>query len=356
MRLSMCLLAAAVVGVIFASKAAAAYDPVAAGSTALKLSPSFARLLHRSEIELEGKGGVTVHGRTIVFPLSEGTLEPVEAKGTMEHAGQLVFIAGGRELPLRSLQLKTTRPSSPFSAKVGGGQLKLTSAAGLASERLGFGSSFETTDMRLSVKVASRLERKLRLRGVFEGGQLLGSAKTTVEPATVVLSAMGAVDVTLDPTFSATLAEFFVAINPVFPAEHPGPFSFPITGGNLAPNGLSGILKTAGGVELIQLGGGQLTLRNLALEIGTTVAAEYQLVLASSGAAPNVLGPAFGLGAGGLSGDAEARVITEQGATLTLSRAVAQAFNEAFARPLGRPDRFMEGEVFGTVALTATGE
>jgi hypothetical protein len=353
------LLAAAALTAFLSAPAAqaAGYDPIASGMTTLKLAPSFARFLHRSGVRLEGRGGVAVRGRAIAFPVAAGKLEPVEARGTIEHAGQLVFRAGSRRLPLRSLQLKTTRASAPFAAKLGGGQLKLATGARLGSERQGFGTDFQTTGMRLSAKVATRLDKKLGLPGVFVAGRPFGSATTAVEPATVGLAPTGKVELSLDPAFVAKLASFFVAVNPIFPAEHPGAFAFPIGGGVLAPTGASGLLKTTGGLEFIQVGGGQFFVKDLEPEIATGQAnAEYQLVLVSSGPGPNQAGPLLGLGAGAFASEPAVRAIGESGATLALSATVAQGFDEAFAKPLGRPDSFAAGEVLGTIAYTATAE
>jgi hypothetical protein len=359
MRLLARLFVALVVAALLVapSAGAAGYDPIASGTTTLKLAPSFARLLKASHVVLEGRDGATVRGGAISFPLSGGKLEPVEATGTIEHAGQLVFRAGRRELPLRSLQLKTTRATSPFAAKLGGGQLKLSTGAKLASERKGFGTSFKTTGMLLSAKVATRLEKKLGLRGVFAAGQRFASASTAVEPATVGLTPSGKVELTIDPGFAAKLASFFVAVNPIFPGEHPGAFTFPIGGGVLAPSGLSGLVKTTGGLEFIQVGGGQFLIRDLEVDLtGAAANAEYQLVLASTGPGPNAAGPLLGLGAGAFSSEPAARTISESGAPLTLSQTVAQAFNEAFARPIDRPDSFTAGEVLGAISYAAVAE
>jgi hypothetical protein len=352
------LTATALAGLLLAPSAGAAgYDPVASGSTTLKLAPSFTRLLKTSGVKLEGKGGVTVRGGVVSFPLSGGKLEPVEAVGTIEHAGQLVFRAGSHKLPLKALQLKTTRATSPFAAKLGGGQLKLSAAARLTSARKGFGTDFKTSGMLLSAKAATRLDKKLALKGVFEEGQQFASASTAVEPATVGLAPSGRVELTIDPSFAARLAAFFVAVNPVFPAEHPGAFAFPIGAGVLAPTGSSGLVKTNGGIEFIQVGGGQFFVKDLELEVaGAQTLAEYQLVLATTGAGPNQAGPILGLGAGTFAAEPAARTITSTGSTLTLSATMAQGFDEAFAKPLGRPDSFAAGEVLGTIGFIATGE
>ncbi|HTR73953.1 MAG TPA: hypothetical protein VMH33_01685, partial [Solirubrobacterales bacterium] len=85
--------------------------------------------------------------------------------------------------------------------------------------------------------------------------------------------------------------------------------------------------------------------------------AGHQLVLASSGPGPVSSGPILGLGVGSFTSEPTARTITAQGSTLTLSQTMAQGFDEAFARPIGRADSsFQTGEVLGTVSYTAVGE
>ena len=336
---------------------AASYDPVASGQTTINLGRSFARLLHRSGVRLEGKGGVGVHGRTVRFPVASGKLEPIEGKGTIEHGGRLVFRAGARKLPLRSLQLKTTRERAPFAAKLGGGQLKLATGRRLRSWRAGFGSEFRARGLRLTAKVAMRLGKKLGLRGVFRAGQRLGAAGTAVEPASVGLAATGTAELSIDPGFASKLQSFFVAVNPIFPGEHPGAFTFPIGGGTLAPDGTGGVVKSTGGLEFIQVGGGQVFIKDPEPDLAAgQLDAEYQLVLAASGAGPNQVGPVLGLGAGAFSTEPATRTLADSGIPLTLTATVAQAFNEAFAKPLGKDGAFAPGERLGTLSFKATSE
>ncbi|HEX5592943.1 MAG TPA: hypothetical protein VFX35_06315 [Solirubrobacterales bacterium] len=50
---------------------------------------------------------------------------------------------------------------------------------------------------------------------------VLGSDRTSLE---------------LDPAFTAKLDQLYVAVNPIFPAEHPGTFTFAIFGGRISPD------------------------------------------------------------------------------------------------------------------------
>jgi hypothetical protein len=303
---------------------------------------------------------VVVKGTKVTFPVAGGKLEPVEAKGVIEHPGSLLFRQGGRTLPLKALQLKSTRRTAPYAAKLGGGQLKLAMTKGLKSERLGFGTAFRAPNLALTSNAATRLDKKLGLGpGAFAAGQPLGTATTTVEPASVEVKSGGHAELTIDPGMAAKLQSLFVALNPIAPAEHPGAFTFPIGGGTLAlsPGIPASGLKTNGALELIQVGGGQFFARELELDLSDSVAnGESQLVLASSAPGPNQGGAIFGLAAGALTTEPAARTIALTGAPLTLQPGTAQAMNEAFCKPIGKPDAFAAGETFGTISFIAQAE
>lgn len=105
------------------------------------------------------------------------------------------------------------------------------------------------------------------------------------------------------------------------------------------------------------VGRGQFFVKDLEPELATATAnAEYQLVLASTGPGPNAAGPLLGLGAGAFAAEPTARTIAETGAALTLEPGIAQAMNEAFCKPIGRPDSFSAGETFGSISFAATAE
>jgi hypothetical protein len=339
-----------------ASVAAAGYDPVASGSTTLTLAASFRSLLRANGVRLQGAGGVTVKGSVVSFPVSGGKLEPVGARGVVEHQGSLIFEAGSRRVPLRALQLKTTRKSAPYAAKLGGGQLKLATTRALKDERLGFGSRFRTANLLLTTNVAERLDKKLDLGEAFAtGAKKLGTATTTVDPASVDIAAGGKAELTIDPAFASKLQSLFVAVNPIAPAEHPGAFTFPIAGGTLAlgPGIPASGLKTEGALEFIQVGGGQFFARQLEIDLSDQVAnGESQLALAASGPGPNQSGSIFGVGTVGIVTSTN-RTIAVTGAPLTLEPTTAQAFNEAFAKPIGKADVFAAGETLGTISFTA---
>jgi hypothetical protein len=357
--LTLVALASALVATgLLAATAQARYDLVASGSTQLTFAKSFSALLKANGVTVKATSGATYKAGAATFPVSGGKLEPADVIGSVEHKGVLVFSAGGHTLPLKSLVLKTTRKSSPLSAKFGGGQLKLASSSKLTSTRSGFGVASKVTQIKLSAKAATRLDKKLGLKGVFAQGQLLGSSVTNAQPETVTIKEGGRAELTLAPEFAAKLSALFVAVNPIFPAEHLGtPFTLRVTDGQIAPDASSGTLETAGALEMIQQSGGQAFFRELAPELGLgSTRSEYQFIASPTSPGPVVTGPLLGLGMGTVVSEPKARTITVTGATLPLTSATAQGLNETFAKPQGKTDVFSVGEDLGTLSFVVQAE
>jgi hypothetical protein len=338
---------------------ATGYDPVASGQSTLTLAPPFLAALRSHGVRLSAAAPATLEGPRVTFPVSGGRLDPVDAIGSVESEGALVLTAAGhRKLPISELQLKTSRRTSPLAAKLGGGKLKLASSSRLSTARTGFGFTATVSRIRLSPKVATRLDKKLGLGRLLVGGEELGSVRSEAAPETVAILPDGAAGLELAPEFKAKLASLFVAVNPIFPAEHPGPFTFPILGGVLAPDGSSGSLDTAGAIELLQLGGGQVILREPFAEIGSAATISVETELLPSPPYPGKLGrvPALGLSGGAFAAEPAARSLALSGAAVALSAGTTAQLNEAFARPQGKADVFAAGEAVGTLTFAAQAE
>lgn len=339
------------------SSATADYDPIAGGATKLKLDPSFLELLQRSGVRLTAVAPAVLRQGTVSFPVQEGKFDPVAAKGTVRHDGALVFRTREGRLPLKALQLKTTVKHAPLSAKLGGGQLKLATTKGLVVSRSGFDDRVRTAPLALSAKAATRMKKKLGLRGSIAAGQPIGRAFTVAHPGDVSLLPRGAVELSLDSGFEAKLRSLFVAVNPIFPAEHPGTFTLPIFGGRLSPSGPGGTVETRGSLEFLQLGGGQvfwaessidLVARSVISEVDVEPAPPYAgtvgpLAIATSGPASLVADPMT-------------RGFSLAGMPIGVSPATAETFNEVFAKPQGREGVFAAGEPVGTLSLRSEGQ
>jgi hypothetical protein len=339
------------------SGASASYDDLASGRGSIVLAPSFRVALKAEGIKLSGREGVRVKGqRTAVFPVSGGKADPLIAKGSFELGGELVLSSGRKSLSLKFVTVNSK--ASPLYAKVGGGQQKVAKAGSASFFRQGFGYGYRATGLRLSEKTATRLRKRLDT-DVFAAGQLLGSLRVEAMPATVAIVPRGKANLTLDPAFAAKLSSVFVSRNPVFPAEHQGDtFTLPIAPeGQLAPDASSGTLRTAGAIELLQLGGGQLFWRELWLQPALgQVAAEAELD--PSPPYPGQQGQVgvFVLGQGRVLRDPKARTIAVAEAPLSLTDLTARNLNEAFSSPSGGSDLFAPGEAAGTVSFSAQGQ
>jgi hypothetical protein len=355
------LTAAALVALAtLAPAASATYNPLAAGgATKLTLAKPFLALLKANKVKLSAIEGATLKNGVATFPVSGGKFDPTTSSGFVEHAGALFFKAGNQKVPLTSLQLKTTQKHAPFSAKFGGGQLKMASAKSLAVSREGFGDKVVVSTLKLSSKVATRLDKKLRLKDVFKAGQPIGSSVTKANPQTVAVAESGKVSFTFDPATAAKLQSLFVAINPIFPAEHPGPFTLPIFTGTISPTATEGTVQTLGSIELVQIGGGQVFLREAWAELSAG-AYSPELELDPSppyaGKVGRVPVGALGLAGATVTSDPAARTVAVTNATVTMGANLAAAFNEAFAKPIGRDGVFHAGEVLGAVSLVAQGQ
>jgi hypothetical protein len=334
----------------------AAYDPLGTGQTKLTLDKSLLALLKANGVKLKAVAPAKLKGGVVSFPISGGKFDPTASKGFVEHEGALVFQAGNRTVPLKAPQLKTTSKHSPITAKVGGSQLKIATASSLKATRSGFGEQVAVSGLDLSSKLATRLGKKLRLRDVFEAGLPLGATATKANPLTITVLGQGVASMTLDPGFQAKLASLFVAVNPIFPAEHPGPFTVAIFGGTIAPNAKTGTVQTDGAIEFIQLGGGQVFWGENWFDLaGAALTSEVNLQPAPPyGGKVGRQAPTT-LALTAATADPKARTVAVGGA-LALSSSSAQQFNEVFAKPQGKSNVFVAGEAVGTLSFTAQGQ
>jgi hypothetical protein len=339
------------------SSAGAAYDPIGGGTTRLFFKSSFLTLMRKEGIKLSATAPAKLKGNVLTLPVEGGKEDPTTGKGEVTHEGSLVFSAGKRRVPLREIELKAKK--TPLFAKVGGSQLKLATTTKLASQREGFGQGFRAQTLFLTQKVATRLNKKLRVRAgtLFAEGMSLGSLKSATTPQRVAILAQGQATITPDPAFLAKLKALFVSLNPISPAElQPGPIlKFPIAvGGQIAPDASAGTLRLGGAIELLQLGAGQVFHKEYWLDLGAK-STSAEVDVEPTPAFPGKLGRigVFDIGAGSVSSDPTSRAINVSGAPLTLEAQTAQTFNEAFA---GGKAIFGAGEALGTVEFGAVGQ
>jgi hypothetical protein len=333
----------------------AAYDPLGSGSAKLTLDPTFASFLKADGITLGAKQGAKRKANTYTLPVVGGQIDPTIGKGEAKLGGTLLFQSETRKLPLRDLKVKSTR--EPLIAKVGGSQLKLATAKQTTSSRAGFGTKLTSSKLSLTAKLITRLNKKLRPKVPFKANQPLGTLRTNAQPRLVTIEEKGTATIALDPAFLAKLDQHFVSLNPIAPAQRFGAqATFPIAiGGQIAPDGSEGTLRTAGALEFLQLGAGQVFFDELWLDLGAhsdTAEVDIEPVPAFPGKIGRV--GVLDHAPTAVASDPKARTISVSNAPLKLSAAAAQSFNQAFAQ--GEGEVFVAGEGVGAVSFSAQGQ
>jgi len=346
------LAAAAALGLLAPAGASAAYNPVGSGAVKLLLAKPFVRILAENHIRIVATEGAARRGASVVLPAAGGEIDSALGAGTIETEGALSFVGAKKRVPFRELTFKAKR--APLYAKVGGGQLKLATAGRLRDRRVGFGSSFSVGDLRLTAKVASRLGKKLGLRGSLRPGQLIGSLEATAQPTTVQLREEGRVQLALDPAFKQKLDNLFVSLNPISPAElAAGPvLSFPVgPESTLSPDASAGTLKLGGLLELLQLGNAQIFWREVSLQSDSnSLLAETDVEPSPPHPGKQPQAPLVSLQPGALvAADPAARTIAVSGEAVALTAATATALNDAFAPS---QNVFAAGEAVGTISFS----
>lgn len=354
-RFATALLAVALGALALAPGADAAYEPLGSSTTTITLAKPFARFLHQNQIKLAAVAPAKVRGRRLSLPLAEGKWDPTIGKGQVQSAGAIVLRRARRKLPLKNLTVKANR--QPLTAKVGGGQLKLATSRRIAARRAGFGSAFEARRLLLTAKVATRLNKKLRPKVPFRARQAIGTLKTTAAPALMDVLPEGRLTLDPDPGFLAKLDSLHASLNPIFPAERPGPFTFPIAvASTISPDGTQGTIRTEGELEALLLGSGQLFWGQQWLDLSSgSDLVEANLQPSPPYPGKQAQGPLFSLSLAGaqVTPDPIARSVSVQGASLTLTQAAADQLNQLLAAGEGA---FGSGQALGSVSFVAVGE
>jgi hypothetical protein len=378
------VVAALVSMLAFAPLASAASDPLASGTTKVKLNKGLFKKLKRSGVKVLKLSPGTVKNRTVTLPVSGGSLDPITGQGTVEHSGGIKFKRGKRKAPVTTLVLDTA--TSSLNAKVAGKSMKLASVRGATVTRNGFGANVSITALKLTGKAAKRLNKRLGFTGkknapkpLFKGNRTLGASTSETQPKTVTVLPSGKASLNTDEAtvkkFSLPPPEgFAVKIEPISPTEEAaGPtlftpiLRFPIGGGTIAPDASSGIVQTTGGVKLVQtLGPGKtttMTLANIWIDLGAKTAT-VEVVVEST------ISPELNLGALGRSSianlnltgatiksDPNAHTVSVENAVATLQAVTAETLNSVFGAPFDAEKiphpKFAEGDGLGTFSFTA---
>jgi hypothetical protein len=226
------------------------------------------------EIHLKGSRGLKLSPSALSLPISGGQVDPIAGSGTVQVSGALRAKRGKAKTKVRitGLSFAAAGGRGSIAARVGKkGVAAFGTLTGGSVTRDGFGARIENVSLTLARNGAKALARALepRRRGArssaargIRAGQPLGSVSATTVPQTVeVVPGSGTMSLDTPLAFGTKLAAHCIdalsgGAAPVPPAtQSVTTFTFPVTGGALAPDFSDGKIQTGGGQTLTKNNG-----------------------------------------------------------------------------------------------------
>jgi hypothetical protein len=350
-------------------------------------------------IQLQNARGLKLSPKALNLPITGGAVDPIDGSGTVQVSGGFKAKRGKGKtrVTITSLNLGANGGRGTISAKVGkkkvGGFGSLT---GGAVTRDGWGAKIEGITAAIAGKGAQALNRAFSPRkgkgarksakGGVKAGQPLGKiVSITTDPLSVeVVPGSGSIVLRTDPmgAFVSKLPQHCIdplptgspaAITPIAPATVSGvlgtDYTFPVTGGAIAPDFSAGELVTAGG---------QTITKNHSINpanpsacdsaeppvgtklLSTDFTGQFDRnALASNATLPNGTSLVAALGnidwsTGSRSVDPNTKQVTVTNATVTLAEVAAFTLNQIFPNESGNAaNDFAAGDLIGHVDMTA---
>jgi hypothetical protein len=302
--------------------AAQARDPLASGTTTLKLDSAVAKALKGAGLRASGTS----------YKVTGGSLEG--ARGTIEHSGRLRFSAGGRSLVASNFTVKLGSRST-LTGRVGGRRVTLLTLDTRRARITRLGLDYRITRVRvaLTAAAANALNATFHTH-LFRRGLEIGSVTVRARPGSVELSG-GATTVTLDAGAGAALQSLGITAAPIGSDA----LAFPITGGRVDAKTFAGTIAHSGGIALSR-GATRVELTDFEIAIDDTP----ELTALVGGTRV----PILSVDLSALQSSVDDGTITLSGAALKLTGAAAGALNQAFGTTA-----FTEGLLLGTAAVSA---
>ncbi len=335
-RLLVVAFAATALALSVLAPAAAASVRVGGGSTALKLDSGLASALSDAGVTVSpgsparaGRGGVS-------FPITGGRVDSSTARGVFTHSGSLTFAAGGKRVTLRSLRVRIGKRRGSLSARVGRKRIPVL-VLGLRGARLtrsGFGTRVSRVRAHLNGQAARALNRAFGV-SLLRADQAVGRVTLRVRPSQIELRRRGSTDLTVDPGAASALQSLGISASPVSPARVAGgALSFPVTGGKLDARTYAGTIRHSGGIALTR-GSTRVELTRFTINVDS----QPDLVASVGGSRVSILS----LDLAGLKAAVQGRRVTLSGVKVRLTKAAADALNQAFGT-----SAFQEGLTLGS--------
>jgi hypothetical protein len=364
---------ALVVSLAFAVPASAAPDDLSGGSVS---------------VQLQNGRGLKMKPRDLNLSIISGALDPITGEGSVSVKGKFTVKKGKRKTKVQLISLGFGANGAPGKvvAKVGKKQVgSFGTSSGGTIARDGWGAKLSGVTIKLASKGAKSLNKRLAPRAgkasasasKIKSGQTLGSVSLTTIPRTVEVLPGGSIVLNTDPLLLLKLAAHCIdgtpggnGAYPVAPATQSllGAFTFPVTGGAVAPSLNDGRVISAGGQNIAK-NNGLLTILYPCMgapPVGTTVAQDlFQVHFNTNSLAANTVLPAGPLGVATLANlnlnsgnttlDPDTKQLTITGVPVPLDGLAAFVLNTTFPNVSGSPaNDFQAGDLLGTLDVTAT--
>jgi len=341
--------------------AVAQAEGIDGGNVHLKLGKGLAKTLAREGVRLTGLKPATAGKAGATLPISSGLLEQKFGSGYLFLEGGFKFQAGRRSVKLNRFVLNTAKHT--LNANVNGIATTLSKLPPQQATREGFSLDLALKSLQLTAKAAKRLDRKLGLDGVIKAGRSLGSATAVAHFEWLAVTGGELVFTIEEENFHKKLAsvEAFVGASGSATLRNTAPIvvAMPLEGGQVAPDGSSGVLISQGGLSFAQH---DEPFDHTIAFLDTNLGLESHLVTGDANYNPNpqqipFSGPFATLtsanfpGAGG--GDPDTGIVGSPPIPAILHPNFAKVLNEVFGAPRGKPELFAAGETIGYFAYEA---
>ena len=348
-------------------------------------------------IQLHGSRGLKLKPSSLNLQVTGGAVDPIDGSGTVQVSGAIKARRGrGKaKVTILSLTFGANGGQGSIAAKVGKKKIgAFGTLAGGTVARSGWGATISNVAATLAGKGARALNRafspkghkraKSSARRALKAGQPLGTViSVTTDPKTVeVVPGSGTMTLATDPGLITTLLAHCIdalpiaspaGVSPIAPATEglTGTFTFPVSGGFIAPDLSDGRLITVGGQAIAKNNTLLVTVpypscATAQPPVGTSVTqTDFEIEFALNALSASAVLPTgpFGLAAlgdlhldeGTTSVDPETKQVTISGVPVTVSFLAAQVLNSVFPNQSGSASNdFFPGEALGTLGLTAT--
>lgn len=340
-------------------------------------------------IQLQGSKALKLSPRSLTLPITGGAVDPIDGSGSVTTTGSFKAKHGGRKVKVKITGLTFGANGGPGSiaAKIGKKVTRFGALGGGTVSRDGWGAKIENVTATLASKGASALNRvfspkrgkgaKSAAKSGVRAGAALGSVTATTVPKTVeVVAGSGEMSLNTPLAFANKLDAHCVdalsgGVAPIAPAtQNITTFTFPVSGGALAPDFSDGKIQTAGGQSLTKNNGGLIPIQypdctTAEPPVGTSIvqtdfAADFGIQSLTAHAFP----PDTDLGVSAVGGfdysgatmtvDPASKEVTISNVGVTLAPLAATVLNNLFPNQSGDPSNdFSTSDSLGTVDATA---